>query len=367
MKIDRISIFALDLPLTDNVYAWSGGNSIWSYDTTIVRLDTDEGLTGWGEVSPLGAFYLPAYADGARRGLMELAPHLLGANPLQLASVNRRMDLAMKGHPYVKSPVDIACWDLLGKASGLPVCDLLGGRFGDGMPVYWSVSQDTPEKMVETMCRIRESGIKGWQIKVGGDEATDIQRVTKAAEAFPGDLFIADGNTGWLPHQARRVVKAVEHLDIALEQPCVTYENCRQIRDSTKLPFVLDESVENIEFLVRAISERSLDVLNIKIGKFGGLTKAKAMRDLCVATGLAVTIDDLPGGDLTGATILHLAQSTPEAHRFAVTASYLKTHVHFAEGGPVVERGLACANQDPGLGVRPDEAMLGTPIFQLTD
>src|SRR5690606_23180242 len=152
-----------------------------------------------------------------------------------------------------------------------------------------------------------------WQLKVGGDdENTDILRIQQAAAAFPDDLIIADGNTGWLPHQAKRVVKAIEDFDVVLEQPCASYENCRQIRNSTKLPFVLDECIENVGALVRAIAEGSLDILNIKIGKVGGLTKARAMRDLCVASGLAVTIEDMPGGDLTGATILHLAQSTPD-------------------------------------------------------
>lgn len=367
MKIDRISVFALNLPLTDGIYAWSGGNSISGYDTTVVRIDTDAGVTGWGEVCPLGPFYLPAYAAGARTGIAELAPSLLGADPLQLSALNRRMDLALKGHLYVKSPIDIACWDIFGKVAGRPVCDLLGGRFGDLMPVYWSVSQDTPEGMVETMHRIRESGIANWQLKVGGeDEATDIRRIALAAAAFPDDLIIADGNTGWLPRQARRVVKAIEDLDIAFEQPCASYENCRTVRHATKLPFVLDECIENIEALVRAIGDNALDILNIKIGKVGGLTKAKAMRDLCVAAGLAVTIEDMPGGDLTGATILHLAQSTPEAHRFSVTSSYLKTHVRFATGGPVVENGKTRANGTPGLGVEPEAALLGQPIFQLS-
>lgn len=364
MRIDRISVYALDLPL-DEVYTWSGGNSVRSYDTTVVRLDTDDGLTGWGEVSPLGAFYLPAYADGARSGLRELAPHLLGLDPRQVAAVDHRMDRAMKGHRYVKSPVDVACWDLLGKASGLPVCDLLGGRFGGGMPVHWSVPQDTPERMVGTMSRIRATGIRNWQVKVGGDEAADIRRIRRAAEEFPDDLIIADGNTAWLPHQARRVARAVEHLGVALEQPCASYEECRQVRDSTTLPFVLDECVDDVEVLVRAVADRSLDVLNIKIGKVGGLTRARVMRDLCVATGIAVTVDDLPGGDLTGAAILHLAQSTPERHRFSVTASYLKTSRRFADGGPVVEDGTTRANDGPGLGVQPDEAVLGAPLFQV--
>lgn len=367
MKIDRICAYALDLPLADGVYAWSGGHSIASFDTTIVRVDTDDGVTGWGEVCPLGPFYLPAYAAGARAGLREIAPHLIGANPLELTRLNATMDRALKGHLYVKSPLDIACWDILGKVAGLPVCELLGGRFGAEFPVYWSVSQDTPDRMVETMTRIREIGIRAWQLKVGGpDEDTDIARIRKAAEAYPDDLIVADGNTGWLPRQARKVAKAIESLPVVLEQPCASYENCREIRRISPLPFVLDECIDGIEPLIRAISENALDILNIKIGKVGGLTKARQMRDLCVSAGISLTIEDMPGGDLTGATILHLAHSTPETHRFSVTSSYLKTDRHFADGGPRVVDGRTSANTLPGLGIAPDMAMLGQPLFEVT-
>ena len=105
------------------------------------------GLVGHGEVCPLGPFYLPAYADGVRAGLRELGPHLLGEDPRQLGKLNRRMDAALKGHPYVKSGIDIACWDILGQAAGLPVCELLGGRYGDDVHLYRAISQDTPDAM----------------------------------------------------------------------------------------------------------------------------------------------------------------------------------------------------------------------------
>src|SRR6266568_5854829 len=119
MKIIRINAYQVDLPLHEGSYKWSGGKSVTVFDSTVVRIDTDEGVTGYGEVCPLGPFYLPAYASGVRAGIAELGPHLLGEDPLQLLKLNRRMDAALKGHAYVKSAVDVACWDLLGKAAGL--------------------------------------------------------------------------------------------------------------------------------------------------------------------------------------------------------------------------------------------------------
>lgn len=365
MKITEIRAYAVSLPLVDGVYAWSRDHSVSSFDTTIVRVDTDEGVTGWGEVCPLGPFYLPAYTRGVLSGLTELAPHLLGADPRDLLAVNATMDRALKGHPYVKSPLDIACWDLLGKSAGLPVATLLGGRFGSDVAVYHSVSQDLPEAMVETTHRVRERhGINAWQLKVGGaDEATDVLRIQAVAEASPGELVIADGNTGWLTHQALRVVRAVRDLDVVVEQPCATYEECLVVRRATGLPFVLDESIDGVVPLTRAYADGAMDVVNIKIGKVGGLTRARQLRDLCVSLGLAVTVEDMPGADITGATILHLAHSTPESHRFAVTSSYLKVEGHLAAGGPVVRDGRTAANTAPGLGVEPDLGVLGEPVL----
>src|SRR5579864_9725633 len=145
MRITRVLAYRVELPLHEGSYHWSGGKSVSVFDSTVVRVDTDEGISGYGEVCPLGPFYLPAYAAGCRTGLAELGPHLLGENPLELARLNRRMDAALKGHPYVKSGIDMACWDILGKAAGLPLCVLLGGRFGDDIGLYRAISQESPE------------------------------------------------------------------------------------------------------------------------------------------------------------------------------------------------------------------------------
>ena len=147
MKIRKISVYQVDLPLHEGSYKWSGGKSVSVFDSTVVRIDTDEGVVGYGEVCPLGPFYLPAYAAGCRAGLKELAPHLIGVDPLQLDKLNRWMDAALKGHPYVKAGIDMACWDILGQVSGQPVCTLLGGRYGDDFVLYRAISQEAPEAM----------------------------------------------------------------------------------------------------------------------------------------------------------------------------------------------------------------------------
>ena len=99
MRITRISAWQVDLPLHEGSYKWSGGKSVAVFDSTVVAVETDSGITGYGEVCPLGPAYLPAYAGGVRAGLKELAPKLIGEDPTQLARLNRTMDAALKGHP----------------------------------------------------------------------------------------------------------------------------------------------------------------------------------------------------------------------------------------------------------------------------
>src|SRR5215468_6009181 len=158
MKIRRISAYCVELPLHEGSYKWSGGKAVTVFDSTVVRVETDAGITGYGEVCPLGPFYLPAYASGVRAGIAELGPHLLGANPLELWKLNRRMDAALKGHPYVKSGIDMACWDILGKVAGQPVCTLLGGRYGEDFGLYRAISQESADMMAQRVGRFLRNG-----------------------------------------------------------------------------------------------------------------------------------------------------------------------------------------------------------------
>jgi L-alanine-DL-glutamate epimerase-like enolase superfamily enzyme len=367
MKITKISAYRVELPLVAGNYNWSFGRSITSYDLTIVRIDTDAGISGWGEACQLGPAYLPAYAAGTRTGIAEVAPDLIGADPTETEHVYWRMDMALKGHPYVKTAIDNACWDILGKAAGLPVSVLLGGRYGSDLALYRSISQDTPDNMAKEVAEHRAIGFRAFQLKVGGDADDDIARIRRvAAETKPGERVVADANTGWLPHQAARVVRAVRDLDVAIEQPCLTYEECLTIRRRTDLPFILDECMDSVEMIVRGHADGAMDAVNIKIGRVGGLTRARQIRDLCVSLGIAVTIEDSGGGDITAATVGHLAQSTPEKYRFMVTSNYFKTELRTADGAPTLNNGRMATSTEPGLGVRIRMDVLGDPILEIS-
>jgi L-alanine-DL-glutamate epimerase-like enolase superfamily enzyme len=165
-------------------------------------------------------------------------------------------------------------------------------------------------------------------------------------------------------HEAARVVRAVRDIDVYIEQPCLTYEECLSIRNRTDHPFVMDECIDGIEVLIRGRADRAMDVVNIKISKFGGLTRAKQARDLCVSLGIAMTIEDSWGGDITTAAIAHLAHSTPTEFLFTSTDFNSYVTVSTADGAPQRNHGRMAASKLPGLGIQPKMDVLGEPVLE---
>jgi L-alanine-DL-glutamate epimerase-like enolase superfamily enzyme len=363
MRITGIKAYRVELPLHEGAYKWSGGNVVKVFDSTVVAVETDQGITGYGEICPLGPAYLPAYATGARTGIAQLAPSLIGLDPTELGLINRCMDSAMRGHPYVKSALDVACWDILGKVSGLPVAALLGGRFGEDFPLYRAISQDTPDAMAAMVSKYRGEGYTKFQLKVGGEPDTDIARIREVSKKLqPGDVLIADANTGWTQHQALRVADAVREMDVYIEQPCASYEECLAVREHTNRPFILDEVIDSVAMVIRGHADRAMDVINLKISKVGGLTRARQIRDLCVSLGIALTIEDTWGGDIVTAAIAHLAHSTPPELLFSTTDFNSYVTVSIADGAPQRKNGRMSASQSPGLGITPKVDVLGKPV-----
>src|SRR5205807_8454457 len=173
----------------------------------------------------------------------------------------------------------------------------------------------------------------------------------------------ADANTGWRMHDALRVVRAVRNVDVYIEQPCLSYEECLSVRQHTDHPFILDEVIDSIDVLLRGHADRAMDVVNIKISKFGGLSRARQARDLCVSLGVAMTLEDSWGGDIVTAAIAHLAHSTPPEFLFTATDFNSYVTVRNADGAPRRVNGRMAASTAPGLGVNPCADVLGKPVL----
>ena len=364
MKITSIKAWQVDLPLKEGRYSWSNGNFVEVFDTTVVAVETDVGITGYGECCPLGSAYLPAYAAGVRAGLQEIGPKVIGMDPTDLGVLNRHMDSVLRGHPYVKAPIDVACWDILGKVAGLPVYKLLGGAEQAEIDLYRAISQVPPKQMAENVVGYKREGYRKFQLKVGGDANEDIARIRACREILdPSDTLVADANTGWTMAETARIIAATADLDIYIEQPCPTYEECLSVRRRAIRPWVLDEVITGLDVLVRALGDHAMDVINLKISKVGGLTKARQMRDLCVSSGIPMTIEDTWGGDIVTASIAHLARSTPAEFCFSATDFNSYGTVTIADGAPQRKNGRMTASDAPGLGITPRMDVLGTPVL----
>lgn len=367
MIINRITVYGYDLHYRYGHYVMSRNQDVTALASTVVRLTTDTGLDGWGEVCPLGPRYLPAFAGGARAALRELAPAMLGADPCELQVVRWRLDGALRGHDYAKSAIDIACWDLLGKAAGCSVTTLLGGRQQEQFPLYEAVPLGPPDEMAAFVRERKAAGLHHFQLKVGADPYDDAARVRRVVGATGDeDVLVVDANGGWRLQDALVAARLLGSLPrVYLEQPCATLEECLLLRRHTDLPVVLDEVIADVQALLRAYQAGGLEAFNLKLSKVGGLTPAKQLRDLADTLGLRVTIEDTWGGDLTTAAVSHLAASTRRDVLFTVSFFNDWVQEHIAGYRPRSQDGLGAAPSGAGLGVEPDLSLLGEALFSV--
>ena len=368
MRISGVDIYDFQLTYVHGQYVMSGGRVIDSLPSTIVRVTSDTGVVGFGEVCPLGSTYLASHSAGARAALELLAPAVIGLDPTNLAAVNDAMDAVLMGHEYAKSPIDVACWDLTGRALGVSVTTLLGGLRQTQFPLYMAVPLGSPESMTAYVTARRAEGIHRFQLKIGGDPAVDGVRAQQVVDSTgPEDLVVADANCGWRLNDAITAARLMEHLPrFYFEQPCPTMEECIEVRKHTTLPMVYDEVVHDVPTLLRAVREGGAGAFNLKVSKVGGLTKAKLMRDLAQDLGIQVTIEDTWGGDIVSATSAHLAASTRAEALLTVSFMNDWTNEHVAGYQPRSVNGFGSAPSGPGLGIEIDTTTLGAPILSVS-
>ncbi|MEM7318087.1 MAG: mandelate racemase/muconate lactonizing enzyme family protein [Pseudomonadota bacterium] len=368
MKISRISVYQIDLPLTEPYFLSGGRLRFDLLDSTFVRIDTDAGISGWGEGCPWGHTYLPAHGPGVRAALHCLAPALIGLDPRSLDHVNRVMDHTLPGHPYAKSPLDIACWDILGQSSDMPLWQLLGGQDGVAVHVNSSISTGTPDQMVALIKRARASGYRTHSAKLGGrDPQTDIARIDAICDALlPGEFVTFDINRAWLPGVALQVLNAVDTM-AWIEQPCETIEQCAYVARNVRQPVLLDECLHDMGDHLSAWKMQACTGIKVKPNRLGGLTRARQVRDFALQVGWKMHIEDVGGSALADTAAIHLAASTPSEFHMDSWLCHAHLSVDPVPGqGARNQSGLAAPPSSPGLGVVPDDGALGKPVAVYT-
>lgn len=364
MKISRIIVWQKHLPLVQPYWLSGGRLRFDALDSTFVRIDTDEELSGWGEGCPWGHSYLPAFGGGVRAAIELLAPLLIGRDPRDIDALNRLMDLTLPGHLYAKSPLDMALWDILGQAAGLPLHTLFGGAEGDSVPANSSISTGTPEEMVALIEAARGKGYRTHSAKIGGNEpAPDIARI-EAIEAArqPDEEITYDVNRAWTPALAIEVMNAVAARGW-FEQPCETLGQCTQVRRQTRQPLLLDECLHSFQDHLEAWKAGACEGVKVKPNRVGGLSKARRLRDFGLAVGWRMHIEDVGGTVIADTAALHLALSTPAEHRMGSWLCQAHLRDDPAPGrGARNENGEISVPTAPGLGVAPDQDWLGDAV-----
>ena len=367
MKIRSITVWLV--PLTSHeTYYMAAGKTCDTVETAIVRLETDTGQTGWGEVCPI-PHYLPAYVRGVAPALEEMAPVLLGADPVGPEALMDRLDYHLQGHDYAKSAIDTALWDLTAQAAGVPLHALLGGRRQDTMPLYHSVTCVAPDDMARMARQAQQTGIRQFQAKLGADAdwQADVERLIKVREAVgPGPLVYGDWNCGASRLDATRVGRAVAHLDVMLEQPCRTIEDCAAVRNATGLPMKMDECAHDTASLLKANALECMDAVALKLSKFGGLSAMRRARDLCLHLGAKMCVEDTWGSDVTTAALLHLGAATRPASLMNVCDLSGYVSPRLDDNAPVRQDGRIAPPEGNGLGVTPDPDRLGKPVAEIS-
>lgn len=364
MKISRVTVWQMDLPLSEPYWLSGGRLKFEQLDSTFVRIDTDEGVSGWGEGCPWGHTYLPAHGKGIRAGLELIGPTLLGLDPCALGAINRHMDIVLPGHPYVKSAIDMACWDILGKSTDMPLWRLFGAARNDSVDINSSISTGTPEEMIQRVNAASKKGYRVHSAKIGGSNvAADIARIEAISASLPQNNTVTfDVNRAWTPGVAIQVLGSVSARDW-IEQPCETLEQCAHVADKVAQPIMLDECMHTFGDHLDAWSRQACQGVKVKPNRVGGLTKAKQIIDFGVSVGWAMHVEDLGGSALADTAAIHLASATPAEHRLA---SWL-CHAHLAvdpvpgQGARNIN-GTATPSDAPGHGVTPDPEHLGSPV-----
>jgi 4-hydroxyproline betaine 2-epimerase len=365
MRIEAINVYSVLLPVKSGVYRMAS-DTVKTLDSTLLEIVTDDGLAGWGETCPIGPVYQPQHALGARAAIAEIAPGLIGEtidSPRRLARV---IDGRLNGHNYAKAAIDISLLDLFGQALGVPISTLLGGALTDRVPSFYSTTvSDDPEETAAIALDKVKSGYPRIQVKISGEDlGRNIATIRKVWEAIGHKARIAvDGNRGLTVAQAVSLDRLCLDVPFAFEQPCNTIDEMAQLKRGACHPIYLDENTEDLNAVLRAISEGIADGFGLKVTRLGGLTKMATVRDLCTIRSMPHSCDDAWGSDVIAAACAHLA-STVEPRRFEgawIAQEYIEGH--YDEANPVrIEGGHIRVPQAPGLGVRPEQRKLGAPV-----
>lgn len=358
MKITEIEVFAIRLPLFEPfVISYARFDDMPSI---IVKVTTDTGHIGYGEgvadEHVTGESWLSTYEVIKRT----LAPKLIGANPKNLENLHDLMDAEIYGAPTAKAAIDIACYDVVGKALGVPVYDLLGGRFHEEFPITHVLSIASPEKMADEAAEKVAAGYRSLKMKVGEKVSDDVKRIEAVRARVGEEIAIrVDVNQGW-KNSANTLqgLRKLEHCHLDwIEQPVVQddFDGMVEIKSKTGTPVMIDEGLRGFRDMREIIAKRAADKVNIKLMKCGGIYPATKLAHMAEMAGIECQIGSMVESSVGSAAGFHVGFS-----KKVITSVELTGPLKFKEdiGNLVYDVPFIRLNEKPGLGIDVDEAQL---------
>jgi muconate cycloisomerase len=364
MKITALELFHISIPFAKPYKLSKIYGTRYDAEAVVIKIHTDEGIVGLGEADPLNPFSdeTPATVMVVIRDMV--APHLIGQNPIHISALESHLDLMVHGNLLARGAVDMALFDIVGKAYNLPAHMLLGGLYQDKLPLLGPIGSGTPDEDATAIQQLIQEGYKTVMIKMGAlPIADEIQRMIAAQEKF-GDRIkiIVDANQGWTLAETLEFIDGISgSRPVLLEQPIERddIEGLKRIRNYAPCPLSADEGVASIREAATLIREQAVDAFSIKISKNGGLSKAKRIAEMANAFGLKILMNSMFEFGITQAALLQLGCVLPNlldmGHAFMSVLRMADDITDFAGN---ISDSVVTVPPEPGLGVKLDEDKL---------
>lgn len=362
MKISRIETIPVRIPINPEraIRGSLGAHTVSPF--LLVKVHTDEGIVGLGEVSCTAILSGEDQVTAAHFIRDYLAPALQGENPLQIARLAAKCRQQVAANPFTKAGIEMALWDILGKAAGMPLYRLWGGPVREFVPTKFSVSGIEPSKAAELASWAVEKGFRTMKVKVGIDPDEDVARARAVREAIGTGVRLGiDANGGWLPQVAVQTIRRMYEFGIYFaEQPVAPVDPTwmADVRNQVNVPIMADESVNTVQDAMSLARAGSADVLSLYVGKGGGLGAVMKIASVAEAAGLACTVGSNLEMGIASAAMIHLAMATAVIAAEEFPCDILGPF--FYEGDVLkdplaIEAGKASPPERPGLGVELDD------------
>lgn len=357
MKITQIDVRNLLIPLKVP-YALQKSYGIKSHTCCVmVAVHTDEGIVGYGECNPQPGF-TDESAETAKSVIGSiLAPAIMGMDPTDVAAIDRRMDVVCKNNNLPKAAVNTACYDIAGKAAGVPVYKLLGGKLQDSIPIMHAIGNVSAEDGAKLVLQRKNEGYRSVMVKCGMESVEyDAERIFAIQEAVGKDYpLVADVNQGWDYHKALRFLRLTEGCNIVcLEQPVPHWDidSLARLKGASDVPISADESVFSIHEAVQVIEKRAVDIISLKVNKHGGILKEKQIAVLAQYAGIKLLMNSMLEEGLAQAASLQIGVTLPNLVEFgSAYFSPLRLDDDITTYSEQVRDGWVHVSGKPGLGV----------------